>query len=295
MVTVSEAAPARHAEQRPGFSASKLLRFNWIGGTFGWIWLVIVMVPIYWLVITSFKSQSSYFVTNTFAPPSDPTLENYKTVIDNDFVRYFLNSVVVSVGAVVPAVAVSFMAAYAVVRGAGNRWLRSINSLFLLGLAIPLQAVIIPIYLIIIRLHMYDTLLAIILPSIAFAIPLSVLVLSNFIRDVPRELFESMRLDGASEWGTLWRLAFPLTRPALVTVTIYNALGIWNGFILPLILTQSPNQRTMPLALWTFQGIFGVNVPAIAASVTLTTLPIILLYAIGRRQLLSGLTAGFGR
>ena len=88
-----------------------------------------------------------------------------------------------------------------------------------MGLAIPLQATIIPVYLIIIRLHLYDSLLAIILPSIAFAIPLSVLVLSNFIRDVPKELFESMRVDGASEWGTLWHLAFPLTRPALVTVT----------------------------------------------------------------------------
>ena len=87
----------------------------------------------------------------------------------------------------------------------------------------------------------------------------------------------------------------PAGRPALVTVTIYNALGIWNGFILPLILTQSPDQRTMPLALWTFQGQFGVNVPAIAASITLTTIPIVLMYAIGRRQLLSGLTAGFSK
>lgn len=275
--------------------AGRVLRLNWAGGTFGWLWLFVVMLPIYWIVITSFKTQSSYFVTNTFAPPSDPTLENYRTVIENDFVRYFLNSVIVSVGAVVPAVLMSFMAAYAIVRGVGIRWLRSINTLFLLGLAIPLQAVIIPVYLIIIRLKLYDTLLAIILPSIAFAIPLSVLVLANFIRDVPRELFESMRMDGATEWGTLWRLAFPLTRPALVTVTIYNALGIWNGFILPLILTQSPDQRTMPLALWTFQGIFGVNTPAIAASVTLTTAPILLMYAIGRRQLLSGLTAGFGK
>ncbi|WP_426511096.1 hypothetical protein ACPPVO_10940 [Dactylosporangium sp. McL0621] len=78
-------------------------------------------------------------------------------------------------------------------------------------------------------------------------------------------------------------------------MTIYNALSIWNGFLLPLVLTQSPNRRTVPLALWTFQGQFGVNVPAIAASVTLTTIPIVVLYAIGRRQLLSGLTAGFGR
>jgi len=289
VATIDVRAPRRTQPAR------RVLRFNWLGGTFGWLWLIVAMVPIYWIVITSFKTQDSYFVTNTFAPPSDPTLENYKTVIDNDFIRYFLNSVVVSVGAVVPAVVISFMAAYAIVRGVGSRWLRSINSLFLLGLAIPLQAVIIPVYLIIIRLHLYDTLLAIILPSIAFAIPLSVLVLANFIRDVPRELFESMRMDGASEWGTLWRLAFPLTRPALMTVTIYNALLIWNGFLLPLVLTQSPDQRTIPLALWTFQGIFGVNVPAVAASVTLTTVPIILGYAIGRRQLLSGLTAGFGK
>src|SRR2546422_952910 len=83
----------------------------------------------------------------------------------------------------------------------------------------PLQATIIPVYLLIIRMHLYDSLLAIILPSIAFAIPLSVLVLTNFIRDVPKELFESMRVDGASEWGMLRGLALPLTRPALVTVS----------------------------------------------------------------------------
>jgi raffinose/stachyose/melibiose transport system permease protein len=271
-------------------------RPNWLGGAAGWLWLLIVILPIYWIVITSFKTQSNYFQTNPFAPPSAPTLDNYRFVIEADFVRYFINSVVVTLGAIVPAVLVSFMAAYAIVRGAGDRWLlRSVNSLFLMGLAIPLQAAIIPVYLIIIRLHMYDTLLAIILPSIAFAIPLSVLVLSNFIRDVPKELFDSMRVDGASEWGTLWHLAFPLTRPALVTVSIYNGLAIWNGFLLPLILTQSPSQRTLPLALWTFQGQYSVNVPAVLASVVLTTLPILALYVIGRRQLLSGLTAGFSK
>jgi len=270
-------------------------RFNWLGGTAGWLWLLIVLVPIYWIVITSFKTQSNYYLTNPLAPPTEPTLDNYRFVIEANFARYFINSVVVALGAVVPAVLVSFMAAYAVVRG-GDRWLlRSVNSLFLMGLAIPLQAAIIPVYLIIIRLHLYDTLLAIILPSIAFAIPLSVLVLTNFIRDVPRELFDSMRVDGASEWGTLRHLAFPLTRPALVTVSIYNGLAIWNGFLLPLILTQSPSQRTLPLALWTFQGEYSINVPAVIASVVLTALPIVVLYAIGRRQLLSGLTAGFSK
>jgi len=282
-----EVRPGRH--WRPG-------RLNWFGGSFGWIWLVIVMLPIYWIVITSFKEQSSYFASNPLKPPTAPTLENYRLVIESDFARYFLNSVIVTLGAVIPAVLISFTASYAIIRAAHrSRFLRSINALFLMGLAIPLQATIIPVYLIIIRLHLYDTLLAIILPSIAFAIPLSVLVLSNFIRDVPKELFESMRMDGATEWGTLWRLVFPLTRPALVTVTIYNGLGIWNGFLLPLILTQSPDQRTLPLALWSFQGQYSVNVPAVLASVVLTTLPILILYAIGRRQLLSGLTAGFSK
>jgi raffinose/stachyose/melibiose transport system permease protein len=296
--TIAQESAPRHSGNRPQSGTSlgrRLLRLNWFGGGLGWIWLFIVMLPLYWIVITSFKTQANYFVSNPLKPPSDFTLENYKAVIEADFVRYFLNSVIVTAGATIPAVLFSLMAAYAVVRGASNRWLKGINALFLMGLAIPLQAVIIPVYLIIIRAHLYDSLLAIILPSAAFAIPLSVLVLANFIRDVPKELFESMRMDGATEWGTLWRLAFPLTRPALVTVTIYSALQIWNGFILPLILTQSPDQRTMPLALWTFQSEFGVNVPAVAASVTLTTVPIVLAYAIGRRQLLSGLTAGFGK
>jgi raffinose/stachyose/melibiose transport system permease protein len=282
----------RQRQRRTGQVAR---RRNWLGGTAGWVWLAIVVIPLYWIVITSFKAQSSYYSTNPLVPPGDPTLENYRLVIDSDFIQYFVNSVVVTAGAVVPAVIVSFMAAYAIVRGWTGRFLRTVNGLFLMGLAIPLQATIIPIYLIIIRLHLYDSLLALILPSIAFAIPLSVLVLANFIRDVPKELFESMRIDGASEWTTLWRLAAPLTRPAILTVIVYNGLTIWNGFLLPLVLTQSPGRRTLPLALWTFQGQYSVNVPAVVASVVLTTLPILVLYAIGRRQLVSGLTAGFSR
>lgn len=282
----------RERRHRPGPTAR---RRNWPGGLAGWLWLAVVVVPLYWILITSLKAQSNYYASNPLVPPSDPTLANYELVIESDFISYFVNSVVVTAGAVVPAVAVSFMAAYAIVRGWRRRFLRVVNGLFLMGLAIPLQATAIPVYLIIIKLQLYDSLLALILPSIAFAIPLSVLILANFIRDVPKELFDSMRVDGATEWGTLWRLAAPLTRPAILTVTIFNALTIWNGFLLPLILTQSPSQRTLPLALWTFQGEYGINIPALLAAVVLTTLPLLVLYVFGRRQLLSGLTAGFSR
>ncbi|HEV7648509.1 MAG TPA: carbohydrate ABC transporter permease [Actinophytocola sp.] len=293
--TLTKPRPRADNAREPRYRSGPARRRNWLGGLAGWLWLAVVVVPIYWILITSFKAQSGYYTSNPLVPPDNPTLDNYRFVIESDFITYFVNSVVVTAGAVVPAVTFSFMAAYAIVRGWQNRFLRVANGLFLMGLAIPLQATVIPIYLIIIRLQLYDSLMAMILPSIAFSIPLSVLVLTNFIRDVPKELFESMRIDGANEWTTLWRLAAPLTRPAIVTVTIYNALTIWNGFLLPLILTQSPTQRTLPLALWTFQGQYSVNVPAIVAAVVLTTLPILVLYAFGRRQLLSGLAAGFSR
>jgi raffinose/stachyose/melibiose transport system permease protein len=273
----------------------RVVQLNWLGGTASWIWFIIVMLPVYWIVITSLKTQDNYFQSNPLVPPGSPTLENYRLVLKSDFVQYFVNSAIVTVGAVVPAVLFSFMASYAIIRDHRRWFLRWANWLFLTGLAIPLQATIIPIYLMIIKLKLYDTLLAMILPSIAFAIPLSVLVLSNFIRDVPSELFDSMRVDGATEWAMLWRLAFPLTRPALITVTIYQALLIWNNFIFPLILTQSPDKRTLPLALWTFQGQFSVNIPAVLASVLLTALPILLLYVIGRRQMVSGLSAGISK
>ena len=157
-------------------------------------------------------------------PPTSPTAANYALVIESGFPRFFLNSVIVTVGAMVPAVS-SLLHRVLRHRSGHGVGAKGINSMFLMGLAIPLQATIIPVYLIIIRLGLYDSLAAIILPSIAFALPLSVLVLTNFIRDVPKELFESMRVDGASDWNSLWHLAFPLVKPALVTVTVYNGLG----------------------------------------------------------------------
>lgn len=289
-----------HSETLGGSAAAKrglgpkLRRLNIPGGLGGWLWLAIIILPVYYVVITSLKTQAGYFGQNPLALPASPTLENYQMVLEADFAQYFMNSAIVTLGSVIPTVLISFMASFAIVRGAG-RFLKLVNGMFLMGLAIPLQATIIPIYLMIIRLNLYDSLLALMLPSIAFAIPLTVLILSNFIRDVPNELFESMRLDGCSEWQTMWRLALPLTRPAIVTVAIYNGLHVWNGFLLPLVLTQSPSLRVLPLGLWTFQGEFSVNIPAVLASVVLSTLPILVLYVIGRRQLLAGLTAGFSK
>ena len=268
--------------------------FNIPAGIAGWLWLAVVILPMYYVVITSFKDQEGFFASNPLLPATNPTLANYALVVENDFLQYFTNSLIVTAGAVLPSVLISFMAAYAIVRGSG-RLLTGVNRMFLLGLAIPLQAIIIPIYWGITRLYLYDTLLALILPSIAFAIPVSVLILANFLRDVPNELFESMRLDGCSDWSMMWRLAFPLIRPAIATIAVYNALNVWNSFLFPLILTQSAANRVLPLSLWAFQGEFTINTPAILAAVVLSALPLVFVYIVGRRQLVAGLTAGFSK
>jgi raffinose/stachyose/melibiose transport system permease protein len=277
-------ARTRRAGQRP----------NILGGLGGFIWLGIIIVPIYYIVITSVRPQEGFFSSNQLLPPGNPSLDQYALVLQSDFFLYLGNSVLITVASVAVTVFVSIMAAYAIVRSR-TRIVRMSFSVFLLGLAIPLQATIIPLFYMLSKVGLYDSLAALILPSIGFAIPLTVLILANFIRDIPRELFESMTVDGATSWKTLFSLVVPLSRPAIVTVGMYNALNVWNGFLFPLVLTQSPEKRVLPLSLWTFQGQFSVNIPAVLAAVVLSTLPIFVLYVFGRRQLVSGMTAGFGK
>lgn len=274
--------------------AARLRHVNFPGGIGGLVWLLLVVVPLYWVVVTSFRSNQTFFVDFPLALPSAPTLDNYVKVFDAGFFGYFLNSVIVTIVATAAAVFVSFLAAYTIVRN-DHPVSRGSFSFALLGLAIPLQAAIIPIYYMITQLGLYDSLLALIIPSAAFAVPITIVILVNFLRDIPGELFESMRLDGATDWGMLWRLVLPLGRPALITVSIYNGLQVWNGFLFPLVLTQSPSVRVLPLALWSFQSELTVDVPGIMAAVILSMIPILTLYIFGRRQLVAGLTAGFGK
>lgn len=267
---------------------------NFIGGFGAWVWLAITIVPIYYIVVTSLRKQSDYFVERPLSIPRNPTLGAYQLVLQNDFLRYFANSVLVTVASVTATIVVALMASYYVTRSSTPGAARMLR-IFLIGLAIPIQATIIPVYYMIVKMGLYDSLVALVLPSVAFSIPISVLIIVNFLRDIPGELFESMHLDGATDWRMLWNLALPLTRPALMTVGVYVGLNVWNGFLFPLVLTQSSGVRVLPLSLWTYQGQFAVNVPAVLAAVTLSAVPVLAAYIVGRRQLVSGLTAGFGK
>jgi xylobiose transport system permease protein len=287
-------APRPAASRRGPSLPTRARRVNWGGGAAVGVWLVIVVVPLLALVFSAFKDQNAYLDHGPLSLPTHPTLENFRAVLDGGFARYLLNTTLVTAGTVALVLALALPAAYAIVRSP-HPVVGATFRLFLLGLAIPAQATIIPIYLIITRLHLYDTLVAIILPTAAFTLPLSVLVLSGTLRDIPRELYEAMSLDGASAGRMMRSLVLPMSRGGIVTVAIFTALNAWNGFLFPLILTQSQNARVLTLGLWNFQGQFGVNVPGLMAAVLLSVVPFFVVYLFARRWIIAGLAGAGGK
>ncbi len=267
-------------------------RPNWLAGILAVVWLLIVALPIWIMISWSVQRRDEYLDNGPLSLPRSPTLANVDDVLSRGFGEYFANTAIVTVVSVVLTLALALPAAYAIVRS--RTWLANAAfRVFLLGLAIPAQATIIPVYLIITRLDIYDTLAAVILPTVAFGLPLVILVLAGSLRDVPRELYEAMTVDGAGPLRMFTNLVLPLSKGSITTVAIYTGLNAWNGFLFPLILTQSEEKRVLTLGLWNFQTEFGVNVPGLMTAVLLSAVPIFLLYLLARRWLVAGL-AGVG-
>ncbi|GAB2813933.1 carbohydrate ABC transporter permease [Actinoallomurus bryophytorum] len=267
-------------------------RANWAAGIAVLVWLAFVILPIYLMVKDAIQTTDSYLDGGPLSLPRHFTGHNFVDVFHLGFTRYLINTAIVTVASALLTVLLAFPAAYAIVRSR-SRMVSGVFRMFLIGLAIPAQATIIPVFLLITRMHLYDSLTAIVLPTVAFGLPLSVLVLASALRDVPRELYEAMTLDGGGSIRLLWSLALPLSRASLVTVSIYCALNAWNGFLFPLILTQSNEQRVQTLGLYNFQGEFTSNIPGLMAAVLLSALPIFVVYLFARRWLIAGL-AGVG-
>jgi len=289
-------------EQRRGALGWRMRSAGRLGGTgrkgatlgLALLWLVIVAAPVYYMVVVSFEPESSYLSSNPWFPSVGLTFANYAAVLGSGFGTYLINSMIVTLGSTALVVAVSLLSAYVIVRKV-TRASATLLRVFLLGLAVPIQALIIPLYIEILKLHLYNTLPALILPMAAFGIPITVLILVNFLRDVPRELIDAMEVDGAGPVRLLFSLVVPISRPAIVTVAIYDALGAWNNFLFPLILTQSSRVAVLPLAIFNFEGTHLVDIPAIMAVVFLSVAPLFFLYLVARKQIVGGLTAGFSR
>jgi ABC-type sugar transport system, permease component len=269
-------------------------RGNPLAGLGSLVWLLIVVVPLYTLVSASLMRQDQALDGDPLAVPSDPTLDNYSTVLHSGFSTLLLNTAIVAAATVAIVLVLSVPVAYVAVRTRSRLSSLAFRT-FLLGVAIPAQAVIVPLYLMISKMGLYDTLLAIILPTAAFSMPVAVLVLSGTMRDVSEEMYEAMALDGATPFRMLWQLAVPLSRAGISTVAIFSALQAWNGFLFPLILTQSEEQRVLTLGLFTFMSQFGVNIPAMLAAIVLSVVPIFAVYLVARRALVNGLMGVGGK
>ncbi|WP_198668504.1 carbohydrate ABC transporter permease [Streptomyces triticisoli] len=283
-VTSGPAHRRRHWTRRP----------NPLAGLGSVIWLAVVIIPIYAMITTSLTSQDKALGHNALKPPTDPTLENYDIVLHSGFGHLLTNTVTVAAAVVAIVLVLCVPLAYVAVRSRGF-WSSAAFRLFLLGVAIPAQAVVVPLYLMIAKLDLYDSLLAIILPTAAFAMPVSVLVLTGTMRDISEELYEAMALDGASPTRMLFQLVIPVTKGGISTVVIYSALQAWNGFLFPLIFTQSDGPRVLTLGLFNYVSEFGVNIPALLASVVLSGIPIFAVYLVARRALVGGLMGVGGK
>jgi xylobiose transport system permease protein len=267
-------------------------RPNWIAGGFAVVWLVIVGVPLYTMISWSLQTREDFLDLGPIAMPRSLSLVNLSLVMDTGFLRYLVNTVIVTVACVVLTLLVAVPAAYAIVRS--RSWVATAAfRVFLFGLAIPAQATIIPLYLIINRMQLYDSLTAVVLPTVAFGLPLVVLVLAGSLRDVSDELYDAMTIDGAGPLRILWQLVIPLSRGSIAAVGIYSALHAWNQFLFPLILTQDPERRVLTLGLQSYRNEFSINLPAMMMAVLLTAIPVFVLYLLARRWLIAGL-AGVG-
>jgi raffinose/stachyose/melibiose transport system permease protein len=253
---------------------------------FATVWLLIVLIPLYYMILATFRNSDTYLTANPWIP-DNLTLSSYGQVWAADLGRYFLNSIILTAACILLSVTLCLGAAYRIVRRQ-SRWVGVSFSLMLFGLAIPIQAIIVPLYVMMVKMHLYNTMYALILVLTAAAVPVSVLIMVSFVRDIPRELISAMLIDGGTEWTVFRRLIWPLSKPVISTLAIYNGLNVWNNFLLPLVLTIN-KATVLPLGLSNLKGEYSLDVPVMMAGVLISTLPLVILFIFMRRQVMSSL------
>ena len=253
-------------------------------------WLLIAGLPFIFVIITSFKTTKE-FIADLWAWPSSLQFVNFTDAVDGGIGRFFLNSLLVSVLSVILTLVLASLASFPLAK-MRFRLNRPLFLLFIAGSMIPVHVTLIPIYTLTNRLGIYDTFLALLGPYVAFHLPLAVLIITEFMSQLPHELEEAARIDGASPFEIFRRIILPLSTPALSTVAIYTFIFVWNEFVFALVLLSSRSNMTLPLGLMQFSGEYSVNVPGIMAAVTLASIPIILFYLFMQERVVAGMVAG---
>lgn len=251
---------------------------------------LLILAPVLWAVLSSFKTQEELAAIPPTVLPQNPTFDNYTTGLAAfNFPQYLFNSVVVTVAATVLTLVINSMAAY----GLSKYNFRGRNVLFVITLAtimIPLQVILLPVYQIASSLGLVNSLWGLIIPPAAT--PTGVFLLRQYMLTLPDEMIEAARIDGAGEFSIFLRIILPLSRPALAVVAIFSVIWRWNDFLWPLIIAQDESKQTLPVAIARFANQQAIPFNQILAVSVVTIIPIVIIFLFLQRQIISGLAQG---
>lgn len=255
------------------------------------IFALLSLLPLVNMIFLSFKDLPG-IISHPFSFPSTWNIQNYSTAwSQGNLLSYLLNTAIVSVVSVFVIIFFSSMAAYILARFdfRGNQL---IYLTFLAGLALPIQMIAIPLFVLMKQLSLVGNLLSVILIYSASGLSFSVFLLVNFIRNVPRDLEEAAFLDGANHFQVYARVVLPLIRPSLATVALLNFISSWNGFFFPLILLSNPNQMTVAVGVLSFVGQYSTQWNLLLPALVIVMLPTVVVFAIASRQFIRNMTSG---
>ena len=274
-------------KRAPKFKVIQALLYGGIS-----LWSTFVLLPIAWMVFAAFKTRREIF-TDPLGMPKSLTLNSFERAWGVGLGEFMLNSFIVTTGAIAIIVIVSGLAAYAIVRSK-SVWMKLIYVLIVAGFAVPPTAVIVPLYQMMTAANFGDSLFGLIWVYAAYGIPFTTILFYAFFLDFPRELEEAARLDGCSPGAIFFRVVMPLSGPAIASAAIFQAVFIWNEFLLALLLLTDPSKKTLPIGILQLQGEFTSDWPALMAGLSVATLPIILLFLLLQRSFVRSLT-GLGK
>jgi raffinose/stachyose/melibiose transport system permease protein len=255
------------------------------------ILFVFAVAPLILAWFAAFKSGQQA-LTNPWSPPLPPTLDNLvEAWTVGHFGLYFRNSLIISVADVIAMVVISSLAGYAFarLRFPGQR---VILYTLLIGLTIPVAAIIIPLYLTMRDARLLDTYGSVIVADVALAAPIFVFIMRAFFKDLPHELDDAARVDGANEFQIFWQIMLPLAKPGLMTVALLEFLWSWNDLLLPLVFLVTDELRTLPVGMLFFQGRFTIDYGLMSAGVLILSLPVTILFLVFQRDFVKGLASG---
>ena len=250
-----------------------------------------VIVPIVFGVLGGFKDNGQLF-SNPFGLPKPWVPGNYTAALSSSaFWQQATNSLTIAVATTLLVVGIGAMAAFIFARYA-FRGRELLFTLFAIGLMFPFAVATLPLFVLLRTMNLLNNPLGVILPQVAFGLPITIIILRSFFRGIPAEIEESAVLDGCGPVRFFWRILLPMSRPALGTVSVLAIVGSWNNYLLPLIVFNDSKWWTLPLGVQQFQSQYSSDTARILAYVTLAMLPSLVCYAIAERQLIGGLTNG---